>query len=724
MAMRKYTSYILSALAAVFMAGCMDIDVNPVEDQGPSMVRLQLTNADLVATRAVTDDNLYNEDLIESVQCFFAKTGSDDILHSTGLIEVNQNQTGTLSFPLPSEVSTTLFDGTANCDVYVLANYGTALNESSINTIKGKAIALGTGATQDSFVMDGKTALALSGTSVSGTVTLIRAAAKIVVRVSVDKSIEDGGITWTPEIDAITMTYDGSVNGSKISALPADADASTEVRYAQSAPVFTADAVNTTDEMYVGYQTVPFYSFPVAAAQNEGEIAMIIPWSPDGGEAVNFKYQIPVDIEFLRNSVHVINVHVAVLGNVDGTKLEASYKVVEWTDNEITAALSKPKYLVVEENNIVMNNINSYTVGYSSSDNVTAVITSITKPNYSAKTATITNIYNNATGSASVTPGTSVSGNKNPFTLTVDRVNHTIQLSHTLINDNTSKSFDLVPYDITIKVTNESGLVETITVKQYPAVYVVNHLNNGASDVMTTTWFGRPTTDRGYDNQGYGYVMVNRLYDDRDQTSDWMTVEGFDENSNNPNMYIVTTTALDAASAQNYILGDSRSATEQTASQVGFTGISDVNGKTLKKYRATKTDNEDYLSPQFRISSAYGQLGSNQLTAAQARYRCASYQEDGYPAGRWRLATTAELKYIAMLCANGALPISLFGGSYYWSATNNYRINTSGGTVTAANSTTAYLRCVYDDWYWGSEQLNDKTEFTWGDESTTAQLNQ
>ncbi len=228
--------------------------------------------------------------------------------------------------------------------------------------------------------------------------------------------------------------------------------------------------------------------------------------------------------------------------------------------------------------------------------------------------------------------------------------------------------------------------------------------------------------------------MVNTLYDDRYDYDDasyygtygnkWQSVEGFDSSSNNPNMYIVTTTSLDASSAQKYLLGDSRSETTQTATQIGFTSITDVNNKTLQKYRATKTDRDDYLSPKFRISSAYGQLGHNTLSASQAKYRCASYQEDGYPAGRWRLATYAELSYIAMLCAKGALPESLFGSSDYWSATGALEIDTDEGTVSKSSSSSAFLRCVYDDWYWGNEQLKNKKEFTWGDESTTAQLNQ
>jgi hypothetical protein len=277
-------------------------------------------------------------------------------------------------------------------------------------------------------------------------------------------------------------------------------------------------------------------------------------------------------------------------------------------------------------------------------------------------------------------------------------------------------------------VTNQSGFTEIITVKQYPAVYVVNHLNNNG--VKETSSYMDDSD--GYNGNGYGYVMVNTLYQNRYTYSGWgsygqnkwMTVESFDNSSNNPNMYIVTTTALDATSAQKYILGDSRSETEQTASTVGFTSVTDVKGKTLTKYRATKTDREDYLSPQFRISSAYGQLGSNTLSADQAKYRCAAYQEDGYPAGRWRLATYAELSYIAMLCAKGALPESLFGASDYWSATGALKIDTDGGGVSKGNASSAFLRCVYDDWYWGNEQLKNKAEYTWGDESTTAQLNQ
>ncbi len=706
--MRKVLSYITIAVAAALVSSCMDFNVNLVEPQGPSKVTLQLRNADLVATRAVTEDNAFNEDLLVNAQCFFTATDSDVVLYATDLLTIGANQTKTLDIEIPAEKIASLFGTTTKCDVYVVTNYGSKINDSSIATIKGKAITLGTGATQDSFVMDGEAEVTLNGTALSGAVDLYRAAAKIVVKANIISSVSEGGKNWLPSTSKIKLTYTGSVNGSKISARQTDANAEAEVTYSQETNVFSSFTTETESDgttKHVGYQATPSYSFPVAAAANEGSIKMVIPWTPAGGTEIEYTYQIPVNIALERNHVYIIEVDVETLGNLDGATLTPSYTVVNWTENAITAGLSRPKYLVVEETQVVMNNVNSYSIPYASSDAVSAVITSISKPNYTQKTATTTTIYSNTTGAASVTPGNNINGNKNSFSVSVDATNNVVTLSHTLVNDNTSKSFDYVPYDITVRVTNQSGFSEIITIKQYPAVYVVNHLNNNGvldninNDILDNNSYTKAS--------GFGFVMVNTLYDDRYDYDDasyygtygnkWQSVEGFDSSSNNPNMYIVTTTSLDASSAQKYLLGDSRSETTQTATQIGFTSITDVNNKTLQKYRATKTDRDDYLSPKFRISSAYGQLGHNTLSASQAKYRCASYQEDGYPAGRWRLATYAELSYIAMLCAKGALPESLFGSSDYWSATGALEIDTDEGTVSKSSSSSAFLRCVYDD---------------------------
>ena len=100
----------------------------------------------------------------------------------------------------------------------------------------------------------------------------------------------------------------------------------------------------------------------------------------------------------------------------------------------------------------------------------------------------------------------------------------------------------------------------------------------------------------------------------------------------------------------------------------------------------------------------------------EAVYRCAAYQEDGYPAGRWRLPTRGEIKFIAMLSANKAFTFLFSEGGYYWSA--NGAVKVVAGGVEDVNEEFALGRCVYDIWYWGEQdQLTGENRkvFTWGD---------
>ena len=100
--------------------------------------------------------------------------------------------------------------------------------------------------------------------------------------------------------------------------------------------------------------------------------------------------------------------------------------------------------------------------------------------------------------------------------------------------------------------------------------------------------------------------------------------------------------------------------------------------------------------------------------------RCASYQEDGYPAGRWRLPTRAEFQFIVYLSYKEKIPTLYKSTSDYWCAhgygkPNNGNVTMNYKTKSSGNS----VRCVYDEWYWGSEKIADKTKFTWGDEPVT-----
>lgn len=157
---------------------------------------------------------------------------------------------------------------------------------------------------------------------------------------------------------------------------------------------------------------------------------------------------------------------------------------------------------------------------------------------------------------------------------------------------------------------------------------------------------------------------------------------------------------------------------------------------TLMYYHPTDENNDrtaNMISPEFMIASSYGV--TSDITKENARKRCASYQEDGYPAGRWRVPTQAEIEYIVQLSAWGKIPI-LFGyvptsqyygdDATYWSANGVINVNSQTGDTNMvnvptnqANTYTSAVRCVYDTWYWGRDEDDKctKTEYTWGDKT-------
>ena len=109
-----------------------------------------------------------------------------------------------------------------------------------------------------------------------------------------------------------------------------------------------------------------------------------------------------------------------------------------------------------------------------------------------------------------------------------------------------------------------------------------------------------------------------------------------------------------------------------------------------------------------------------------ARRRCASYQENGYPAGRWRLPTMAEIEFLIKLSSNGKIR-TLFGATTtnaYWAGGNEARFSDQFRDLSGSSNSTStnyvtvggysvFTRCVYDTWYWGTEQHSEYTSQKW-----------
>lgn len=193
----------------------------------------------------------------------------------------------------------------------------------------------------------------------------------------------------------------------------------------------------------------------------------------------------------------------------------------------------------------------------------------------------------------------------------------------------------------------------------------------------------------------------------------------------------------------------------------GFISAKALSGespRTLRYYYPTREamDNSKTVAPKFRICSSYGGTWAY-LTREMARRRAAAYQELGYCAGRWRLPTFGEVKFVMELSRQNKIP-RLFGREsgvwYYWCAQGAVLVPPRGDTTTeikivadpgrngnpeGGNSAVApftgnnfrdHGRFVYDEWYWGSTPIEPSSNqapnrntpiytFTWGDQQKT-----
>lgn len=172
--------------------------------------------------------------------------------------------------------------------------------------------------------------------------------------------------------------------------------------------------------------------------------------------------------------------------------------------------------------------------------------------------------------------------------------------------------------------------------------------------------------------------------------------------------------------------------------------------RNIRYYYPTQEDDAHkyFIAPKFRICSSYA--GTNWvLNRELSRRRAAAYQELGYAAGRWRLPTFGEVKFIMQLAAQFKIP-RLFGtygntlatatqaNSSWWYWCANGLVHVPGKGVIDTPPTLpgdpeymphSYTDCqrarfVYDEWYWGKADLphtgtigsaNCVYTFTWGD---------
>ena len=122
------------------------------------------------------------------------------------------------------------------------------------------------------------------------------------------------------------------------------------------------------------------------------------------------------------------------------------------------------------------------------------------------------------------------------------------------------------------------------------------------------------------------------------------------------------------------------------------------------------TNNRNIIAPHLLVSSGLNYMQST-ASLENVVKRAATYQEAGYPAGRWRLPSEAEIAFIyarQTTGGDGTIPNLFADRTSYWAGSGRI-VQISNGNVqirAAASNDAVRARFVYDLWYWGDETLS------------------
>ncbi len=304
-------------------------------------------------------------------------------------------------------------------------------------------------------------------------------------------------------------------------------------------------------------------------------------------------------------------------------------------------------------------------------------------------------------------------------------------------------------FDIKLQHVDDKSQTAMVRITQYPPIYITaEQTTNG-----NTRFVNKNNTSSSVNNVNKGYIYINPRQDPGVYGDNNLgTVH--DNFASNQNTYIISVSRFesdndnDSSNDKVYIIADPRTRSvnnltyTENPEETAKWSMSDDNNAQLQYYYPAddSSDKERFIAPKLRIASQWGVTFD--MTRNGALRRCASYQENGRPAGRWRVPTVAEIEFIASLSCKKYIPF-LFGTAEntsesekkpadYWCASgavlvdnlpSNPRayIDKNGSTATTIRS----VRCVYDEWYWGDDKLTGDAakKFTWGDRPRTTSGN-
>lgn len=711
----------------------------------------------------------YNENLVKSVDCFFypnGATNSDAVFMALGRgaepVAEGDSTVYKVKVFFTDTDANRMFGSTVSgsCQLFVVCNAPLSYSgHTDVASLKELVVENDFTAqtVQSSFVMSADEIATVTLTTVgdnrsaTGRIKVSRAAAKIQFFLLIPDEFEDeAGQIWEPVHDAgIGISMSNAVKRGKVDGEYV-VQTSDYITYGSRAVTELDPSELITGHEDFTYSHVPFYSYPCAwsdLSDYATSVVFRIPWRIRGESNYRFrKYQLNPNVgtmDLQRNKYYRTFVKVASLGGADKESIviipECDYEIIPWMNESasgggqgiVPGELVTYKYLVIDHPEQVINNEPKVYFTYVSSSPIASVKINSIKyyVNANANPETTQNV--NRTVTADIQDV-----NTNDGTITVDKSNPGyVTFAHSL----EAKYSALTIY---ATITNEDGCTQDVVVEQNPSISLYRKAKSG--DVFVNGYFARvansPFGTRFSQGGNYYYRdpkssgPSNNAVTMPNPSREYGTTIYQGATSGSLSTFYTTEVRISSFNTGNntytytyggsehtevYRIGDPRKTTEEVYSSSwslypylyynGTTqGANEAWQEPLKILTTSQNaEDQNIVAPKFLVSSSLNAMLTSGLpTFDQAVSRAAVYQETGYPAGRWRIPTEAEMAFIVARQQDGTIPDLYVANSDYWSGSGRLmNISSSGTKITMkdGNGDRQSVRFVYDLWYWGDE---------------------
>ena len=596
---------------------------------------------------------------------------------------------------------------------------------------------------------------------------LSRLAVKTTLVINVEKEIAGVGTEkWTPVIDDEHL-FIYFVNADKTNTMaaaamrradePEDADPKDYFTYETTHPYTDNGEVDGKYQIV----TAPSYTYPQkwnTGDNGEPYYKIQMGWESSVTGMSPFYYKIPIPVSATenvftlnRNTWYQLTLNVKVLGGTEDEyiTLNQNYCVADFADwsspsDAFGTSNDSAHYFDVPTLTYNHYSSNPLDILFITEASAAAKITSIEYYDYSGASVNGTLVPRSPSGEPALTFTYSHPDENRDYKLTVDEENKVVTFEHNISNLYVLRTVKIRIYKY---VTDEEGhqaiepnIYRDVTIYQHPPIELKKAV---AGDVFVNGYFARVANAPSgtYSNSqtigGTTYYYSTgfsngRVSNGTSGTNGYGTVTDGTGNMSgiSTNFYTtdITVTAFNSSNDHYtangetvyYMIGDPR----KKASEV-YPSVANWNN-WLHNYLANNAANgtwtnagnilicsqseadRNVIAPRFLVSSALNAMATQggMVTFENAVKRAATYQETGYPAGRWRLPTEAEIAFIIARQNDGTLPILYAANSDYWAGSGRLAQTGSTGNTNitfsnASATTTQSCRFVYDLWYWG-----------------------